>query len=126
MMFLIFILVYSIISAYFNYEIITRQDWHVSQAFLRIIAFSGMLLINIEFSLYTFVIMMFQGFALYWIIFDLFLNLFRGKPLFYIGHTSEIDIFFSRLRTFKKHKFTLTFLMYFIKLFFLILTIYLI
>ena len=126
MMFLIFILVYSIISAYFNYEIITRQDWHVSQALLRIFTFGAMLLVDVEFSFYTFVIMLFQGLVIYWVFFDLFLNLFRGKPLFYIGHTSKIDIFFSKLRTFKNHKFTLTFLMYFIKLAFLTLTIYLI
>ena len=88
----IYILFYALISAYFNYEIITNHDWHFSQAFLRVFAFIGVLLIHVDFDFWNVLLLLFQSLTIYWIIFDFALNLFRGKNLLYVGNSSFIDI----------------------------------
>ena len=90
----IYILFYALISAYFNYEIITNQDWHGSQAFLRIFAFIGVLLIHVDLSFWNVLLLLFQSLTIYWIAFDLLLNLFRFgfRGLLYVGNSSFIDI----------------------------------
>lgn len=82
----LYILIYSILSAYFNYRIIEQKDFHVSQAILRVFAFCGILFLgsNDYFDL-------FRCLTIYWIVFDITLNIFRGLPLLYVGKTSYID-----------------------------------
>ena len=85
-----YIFVYSILSAVFNADIIEKRDFHVSQAILRVFTFVGLLLFTaVGFNELLFVL--FQLLTIYWIVFDAFLNIFRGKNVFYIGNTSYID-----------------------------------
>ena len=82
----IYILIYSFVSAWFNANIINKENWHFSQATLRILTFVGIVYL----STYN-IIDVFYLLTVYWIAFDFLLNVLRKLPLFYIGKTSFID-----------------------------------
>ena len=86
----LYIFLYSIISAVFNYDIIAKKDFHKSQAVLRVYTFIGILAIP---SMEPLMILsgLFQSLTIYWIVFDLALNLLRGKDFLYIGKTAWLD-----------------------------------
>lgn len=84
------VVVHSILSAWFNYEVINNKDWHNSQALSLLPLFLLPFSIEIDFSIAnTIYLLVYMG-ALRWILFDLFLNWFRGMHWLYVG-TGNMD-----------------------------------
>lgn len=91
---LIYTMLYSIVSAWFNYQIIDGQDWHVAQAVLRVMEFVGILYLSktLKFEWLDLPYILVYMLSIYWITFDLSLNIMRGLHPLYIGETSWIDL----------------------------------
>lgn len=67
-----------------------QRQWHVSDAVLRVMVFSLVSWIITGDPLKT---VLYTCFALaaYWLLFDLFLNAFRPRKAWYVGHTAAMD-----------------------------------
>ena len=91
MVLIVYILLYSVISAWFNEKIINKKDFHLSQAILRILTFAGIIYLSTCKIIDVFFLL-----TVYWIVFDFALNLFRKLSLFYVGKTAKMDKFFGK------------------------------
>ena len=91
--FLSFILAYAIINAKVNQLVIDKKDWHQAQWFKVALLGNAITAGSVwKFdtpSEYFNLLLVFI--TIYWIVFDLALNLFRGKKWYYVGVISKID-----------------------------------
>lgn len=67
-----------------------QRQWHVSDAMLRVMLFTlvswHLTYDQLETVKYTVF-----GLAVYWLLFDAFLNAFRDRPAWYVGQTAAMD-----------------------------------
>jgi len=92
--YLIFIVLYAVLNAKFNQLVIDKKDWHLTQwlkvALVASVVTCFILKPRID-SINEFIKLIFVFANIYWIVFDLSLNLFRGLKWYYVGKTSWID-----------------------------------
>lgn len=77
-----------------DYALIEQQKTspdHVTGAFIRITALTLPALYIGWGDWSRFFACLFHFAALFWLLFDMFLNRFRGKALFYVGYTAWVD-----------------------------------
>ena len=89
-MILLFALI-AVTMAWIDSEHLNRDEYilnHLSRSLLRVLIFLTIGLYSINDAIL---------FALvFWLLFDQFLNFFRGLSIFYLGTVSKIDIFFNK------------------------------
>ena len=99
--FIIYILVFSICKAFFNWQIIQDLDWHSGQALVNIVTITIFSLLLTQKNKDTFRFCnilnatwyVFVACTVYWVTFDLSLNIMRGLSPLYVGKTAFIDTF---------------------------------
>ncbi|WP_026463657.1 hypothetical protein [Adhaeribacter aquaticus] len=73
-----------------------RSKWHRQGATIRMAVIAGFCLPLVANSLLSFWAGELLLFFEFWLVFDLLLNIHRGKSLLYVGQTAAIDKFFRR------------------------------
>jgi len=99
-LFLIIILSHSILSAWFNYQIIEDKKWHTLQALSLAPLFFFVFIERESLTDYFYII----GTALIirWIVFDISLNVMRKLPFHYVGNTAFLDRIFGGFQNYIK------------------------
>ena len=92
--YLTFILLYAVINAKFNQLVIDKKNWHTIQWLKVVLVASSItyfMFIDKVDTLSEFWKLLWVFSNIYWIVFDLSLNLFRGLKWHYVGKTSWLD-----------------------------------
>lgn len=88
-----FILVYAVVNAKVNQLVIDKKDWHLMQ-WVKVALVGTAVTAGAVFKIddqSEFLNLLFIFSLLYWIVFDLSLNLFRGLKWYYVGTTAWLD-----------------------------------
>ena len=91
--FITFILTYAIINAKVNQLVIDKKDWHQAQ-WIKVALLGSAITLGSVYKFDTpseYFKLLFVFITLYWIVFDLSLNLFRRLKWYYVGTTSKVD-----------------------------------
>jgi len=92
--YIVFIITYAILNGKFNQLVIDKKDWHFWQ-WLKValvgIWITLFLLSNKVDDLSEYFKLLFVFINIYWIVFDISVNLFRGLKWHYVGKTAWLD-----------------------------------
>ena len=78
-------IIHSILSAFFNYQIIESQDWHISQAASLAPLFGIFFLYKIPWDWRDCIYLIIMALSVRWIVFDISLNIMLGEHWLHIG-----------------------------------------